>query len=197
MLISKIRQYSWVVVGLIALSLILFLVQDATNSNTGIFNKNKAPKFAEIDGEEVSRDEFSDRRGKAILEYLTFNNQVLAYEQGQYQLDPRTQFELGEKAWTDYVNEKLIDKNLNELGLSLTDKEFSNIIYGPDPHPVIKNYYIGLSQTVSMILRYYRGLSTMFLILKHKKIMHRHVRNIINLFHVSRLQNAITNKQNI
>lgn len=147
MLISKIRQYSWVVVGLIALSLILFLVQDATNSNTGIFNKNKAPKFAEIDGEEVSRDEFSDRRGKAILEYLTFNNQVLAYEQGQYQLDPRTQFELGEKAWTDYVNEKLIDKNLNELGLSLTDKEFSNIIYGPDPHPVIKNYYIGLSQT--------------------------------------------------
>lgn len=42
MLISKIRQYSWVVVGLIALSLILFLVQDATNSNTGIFKIGRA-----------------------------------------------------------------------------------------------------------------------------------------------------------
>lgn len=147
MLISKIRKYSWVVVGLIALSLVMFLLQDATNSNTGIFNKNKAPKFAEIDGEEVSRDEFSERRGKSILEYLTFNNQVIAYEQGQFQLDPQTEFSVGEQAWTDFVNEKLIDKNLSELGLAISENEFSNLIYGPDPHPVIKNYYIGLSQT--------------------------------------------------
>ncbi|MBK9454784.1 MAG: peptidylprolyl isomerase [Bacteroidetes bacterium] len=147
MLISKIRKYSWVVVGLIALSLVMFLLQDATNSNTGIFNKNKAPKFAEIDGEEVSRDEFSERRGKSILEYLTFNNQVIAYEQGQFQLDPQTEFSVGEQAWTDFVNEKLIDKNLSELGLAISENEFSNLIYGPDPHPVIKNYYVGLSQT--------------------------------------------------
>jgi peptidyl-prolyl cis-trans isomerase D len=147
MLISKIRKYSWVVVGLIALSLVMFLLQDATNSNTGIFSQNKAPKYAEIDGEEVSREAFSERRGKSILEYLTFNNQVMAYEQGQYILDPKTEFAIGEQAWTDFVNETLVDKNLEALGMGLTDKEFSNLIYGPDPHPVIKNYYIGLSET--------------------------------------------------
>jgi len=147
MLISKIRKYSWVVVGLITLSLVLFLVQDATNSNTGIFNKNKAPKFAEIAGEEVNRDEYAERRGKSILEYLTFNNQVIAYEQGQYQLDPKTEFSISEQSWNEFVNEKLIDKNLEASGLAVTPEEFSNLIYGPDPHPAIKNYYIGLSQT--------------------------------------------------
>lgn len=147
MLISKIRKYSWLVVGAITLSLILFLVQDATNSNTGLFNKNKAPKFAEINGEEVNQEEFADRRGKSILEYLTFNNQVLAYEQGQFQIDPETQFGIGEQAWTEFVNEKLIDENLTALGLTVTENEFSNLIYGPDPHPAIKNYYVGLSQT--------------------------------------------------
>ncbi len=147
MLISKIRKYSWLVVGLIALSLIVFLVQDATNSNTGIFNRNKAPKFATIYGEEVARDAFDERRGKSVLEYLTFNNQVIAFEQGQFQLDQQTQFGIGEQAWNDFVNEKLIDHQLEELGLTVTEDEYTNLIYGPDPHPAIKNYYIGLSQT--------------------------------------------------
>lgn len=147
MLISKIRQYSWLAVGLIALCLIGFLVQDATNSNTGIFNKNQAPEYASIYGEEVSRDVFTERRGKSLLEYLTFNNQVLAFEQGQFQLDPQTDFQIGEQAWNEFVNERIIEEQMAELGLAVTEEEFSNLIYGPDPHPAIKNYYVGLSQT--------------------------------------------------
>lgn len=146
MLISKIRQYSWLAVGLIALCLVGFLVQDATNSNTSIFNRNKVPDFASIYGEEVTRDEFADRRGKSLLEYLTFNNQVLAFEQGQYQLDPQTEFQLGDEAWKEFVNERMIDKQFEEIGLAVTSEEFSSIIYGPNPHPAIKNYYIGLAQ---------------------------------------------------
>ncbi len=146
MLISKIRQYSWLAVGLITLCLIGFLVQDATNSNTGIFNNNRAPEYATIYGEEVSRDAFAERRGKSLLEYLTFNNQVLAFEQGQFQLDPQTDFQIGEQAWNEFVNERIIEEQMAELGLAVTEEEFSNIIYGPDPHPAIKNYYVGLSQ---------------------------------------------------
>ena len=147
MLISKIRKYSWVVVGFIALALVAFLLQDATNSNTGMFNKNKIPDYANVSGQEITQDEFAERRGQSVLEYLTFNNQVLAYEQGQYQLDPRTQFGISEKAWTEFVNEKIVEVELEKLGITVTEDEFSNLIYGPDPHPVIKNYYIGLSQT--------------------------------------------------
>ena len=138
MLISKIRKYSWVVVGAIALALVAFLFQDATNSNTGMFNKNKIPDYANVSGQEITQDEFAERRGQSVLEYLTFNNQVLAYEQGQYQLDPRTQFGISEKAWTEFVNEKIVEVELEKLGITVTEDEFSNLIYGPDPHPVIK-----------------------------------------------------------
>jgi len=147
MLISKIRQYSWLAVGLITLCLIGFLVQDATNSNTGIFNRNKAPEYASVYGEEITQDAFAERRGKALLEYLTFNNQILAFEQGQFQMDPETDFQVGEQAWNEFINERLIDKQLEELGLTITEDEFSNVIYGPDPHPAIKNYYVGLTGT--------------------------------------------------
>ncbi|MFI5171590.1 MAG: peptidylprolyl isomerase [Chitinophagales bacterium] len=147
MLISKIRKYSWVAVALISLCLIGFLVQDATNSNTGMFSKNKIPDYGNIAGKEITQQEFAERRGRSVLEYLTFNNQVIAYEQGQYQIDPKTQFEIGEQSWNDFVNEKIIEDQLEKLGLTITDDEFSNLIYGPDPHPAIKNYYMRYSQT--------------------------------------------------
>lgn len=147
MLISKIRQYSWLAVGLIALCLIGFLVQDATNSNTGMFNGNKAPDYASIYGEEVTRDEFAERKSKSLLEYLTLETgQIMAFEQGQFQIDPQTDFGIGERAWNDLVNERIIDEQLSELGLAVTPEEFTNLIYGQDPHPYIKNYYIGLAQ---------------------------------------------------
>ncbi|HMX04303.1 MAG TPA: SurA N-terminal domain-containing protein, partial [Chitinophagales bacterium] len=136
MLISKIRQYSWLAVGLIALCLIGFLVQDATNSNTGMFRGNKAPDYATMYGEEVNRDEVAERSGRTLLEYLTLQTgQVLQYENGSMQLDPQTKFGLNEQSWTEYVNEKIIDKQLEELGLGVTEEELTNLIYGPDPHP--------------------------------------------------------------
>jgi len=147
MLISKIRKYSWFVVALIALALIGFLVQDMTNSNTGVFGKNKMPDYASINGEEITADEFAQRRGDAMQEYLTFNNLIMPYFQGQYQMDAKTEFSVGEQAWNEFVQERLIAEQLEKLGITITEDEFSEIIYGDDPHPVIKNYYIGLSQT--------------------------------------------------
>lgn len=147
MLISKIRKYSWLAVGAIAVCLIGFLVQDATRSDFGIFAKNKAPEYAAIDGEEVTQAEFSERRQQSMIEYLTFNNLIMAAQQGQYQMDARTEFGVGEQAWNDFVNERLVSEQLDKLGLTITEDEFSTLIYGNDPHPVIKNYYIGLSKT--------------------------------------------------
>ncbi|MEZ5014390.1 MAG: peptidylprolyl isomerase [Chitinophagales bacterium] len=146
MLISKIRKYSWFAVGAIALCLIAFLVQDATNSNTGLFSKNKAPAFAAIGDEEISPDAFDARKREAFTEYLVFNNLFLQYQQGQYQIDQKTNFNIGEQAWTSFVNETLVDQQLEKLGITLTDQEFTDIIYGPDPHPVIKSYYGSLAQ---------------------------------------------------
>lgn len=148
MLISKIRKYSWLVVGLIAISLIGFLFQSISKSQTGgIFNNDKAPEYASVYGNEITSAEFETRKGEAMQEYLTFNNLLLQYFQGQYQVDARTEFGVGEQAWTEFVNEKLVAQQTQELGITITEDEYSDLIYGPDPHPVIKNYYIGLSQS--------------------------------------------------
>ncbi len=148
MLISKIRKYSWLVVGLIAISLIGFLFQSISKNQTGgIFNNDKTPEYASVYGNEITSAEFETRKGEAMQEYLTFNNLLLQYFQGQYQVDARTEFGVGEQAWTEFINEKLVNEQAQELGITITEDEYSELIYGPDPHPVIKNYYIGLSQT--------------------------------------------------
>lgn len=146
-LISELRKRSWIILTFIALALVLFLATQALNSNTSVFNRHKAPDFAKIEGRAVDRSAFDERRQEEQLEYLTFNDKLLDYMQQQYTIDEETSFRIDEQAWQDFVNEKLINEQMDKLGLTMTDAEYTNIIYGPDPHPIIKNYYIGLSQT--------------------------------------------------
>jgi peptidyl-prolyl cis-trans isomerase D len=146
-LISRLRNNSWILLVFIAIALVSFLLMDALQSQSGALTNNRRPEYATIAGEDVTPEEFSQRRSEALLEYLTFNNLIIPFENGQYQPDAATEFQVTENAWEQFVNEKLIERELAKLGITITDEEFTNLIYGTNPHPVIQNYYIGLSKS--------------------------------------------------
>lgn len=145
-IISELRKRSWIILVFIALALISFLLMDAFNSNTGMLG-NKRTSFASINGEDITPDQFDIKFSEVFTQYLSQTGQLLNYQNGQFTLDKATEFQLREQAWSDLTQSKLIDKELTDLGLQITAQEKTNLIYGPDPHPYIKNYYIGLSQT--------------------------------------------------
>lgn len=143
-LISELRKRSWIILVFIALALISFLLMDAFNSNSGVMQRNKNT-FAEIEGTEITAAQLDAKYSEVLSQYLTQTQQLLNYQQGLFTLDNQTEFQLREQAWNDLVQENLMIRQLQDAGLQVTEQEKTDLIYGADPHPYIKNYYAGLS----------------------------------------------------
>jgi peptidyl-prolyl cis-trans isomerase D len=144
-LISELRKRSWLVLVFIALALIGFLFMDAFNSNSGILQSRRDP-FAQIDGQDISPAQLDARYSEVLIQYLTQSGQILGYLQGEVTIDNQTEFQLKEQAWNDVVQSTLMERERTALGLQVTDQEKTDLIFGSNPHPYIKNYYAGLSQ---------------------------------------------------
>ena len=145
-LISELRKRSWLVLVFIALALIGFLFMDAFNSSSGVIG-NQRDAFAEIDGSEVTPAQLDARYSEVLIQYLTQSGQILDYLQGNVTIDNQTEFQLREQAWNELLQSNLISREMSALGLQVTDQEKTDLIFGNNPHPYIKNYYAGLSQT--------------------------------------------------
>lgn len=145
-IITELRNRSWIVLSFIALALIGFLVMSSLNKNTSIVNQHKNV-FASIDGNEVSPNDYNAQVSDVLVQYLTQQRKYMDYKNGNFQIDDQTLFQIKEQAWQNMVSDALINKELDALGITITEEEYSNLIYGPDPHPYIKSYYSALSPT--------------------------------------------------
>lgn len=161
-LITELRNRSWIVLIFIALALVSFLLMDAFNSNRGILS-NKREAYASIDGREISPAEYDAKYQDMLLQYLTQTRQYTNAKYGQFQLDNQTEFQLREQAWNDMLNETLINEQIEKIGITITQDELNNLIYGANPHPYIKNYYSALSEDgifdPAKLVQYYNTIS--------------------------------------
>ncbi len=144
-LISELRKRSWLVLVFIALALIGFLFMDAFNSNSGIL-QNRQEDMAAIDGVTITPAQLDARYSEVLIQYLTQNGQILGYLQGEVTIDNQTEFQLREQAWNDLLQNRLLEREMAALGIQVTEQEKTDLIFGANPHPYIKNYYAGLSQ---------------------------------------------------
>ncbi|GAA4450595.1 peptidylprolyl isomerase [Rurimicrobium arvi] len=131
-IIQKIRdKYAKLAGGVIAVSLIAFVVNDAFNSNSGsIFGSSKA--LAKVDGSSVDPLEFDKR----VREY----NTVFSISNQNREMTDEIRAQISEQALRDLVNEKIIDKQLSKLGITISDKEMKDVVYGTTPSNIIMNY---------------------------------------------------------
>ncbi|MBC8048408.1 MAG: SurA N-terminal domain-containing protein [Fimbriimonadaceae bacterium] len=143
-IISTLRNKSWIVLIFIALALISFLVMSVFNSNSNMIG-NKHNEFASVNGKEITPQEFDAKSSEVLLQYLTQSRQYTNYKYGKFPIDQQTENQIKEQAWTNLLNESLIDAELEKLGLQVTQEEVNNLVYGNDPHPYFASYYSALS----------------------------------------------------
>lgn len=131
-IIQKIRdKYAKLAGGVIAVSLIAFVVNDAFNSNSGsIFGSSKA--LAKVDGATVDPLEF-DRRVREYNTVYTINSQ------GREMTD-EVRAQISNQALRDLVNEKIIDAQLAKLGITISEKELKDVVSAANPSSIIMNY---------------------------------------------------------
>lgn len=119
-IIQQIRDKAAVLLtSLIALSLIGFLVQDAFIGKSSSAFTGRTSTVGTINGKKIDAIEFNGKVNMAEQGYRS---------QGMQTNEMMTQ-NIIESIWNGYVQDELIKKETDKLGLSLTSKELGNLLF--------------------------------------------------------------------
>ncbi|HXB92063.1 MAG TPA: SurA N-terminal domain-containing protein [Puia sp.] len=130
-IIQQIREKAaWLVFGLIALSLVGFLLMDAFVGKSRLFG-NRSTVVGVIDGENI--------------EYTAYMEMVSAqedqYKQQGYPVNEAMQENIRETVWHQMVEDAVLAENYSALGLQVGDKEQQDMLVGPNAIPDIKRAF--------------------------------------------------------
>lgn len=133
--IQKIRsKYAKIAGFVIALSLVGFILMDATSSGRfrDLFGHDES--VAKVNGEKIDQREYSKKVKdfEVLYEY--------SYAQQGRTLDEATKSQINQQALGDLINYKLVSKECDKIGLTTTKEEEKEMIYGASPDPVVRQY---------------------------------------------------------
>jgi peptidyl-prolyl cis-trans isomerase D len=119
-----------IAVFLIALSLIGFILTDyLTGRSSSLFRNGPGTTLGKINGEKIEQGDFSKKLDIA--------------ERNKQENEDRT--EIVNKLWSDEVGRILVDQECAKLGITVGDKEINDMILGPEPSPLIRQFFYGQS----------------------------------------------------
>jgi peptidyl-prolyl cis-trans isomerase D len=125
-IIQSIRdKAAWLVFGVIALSLLGFLLMDAfvgRGSRGGLFGGNETT-IGKVNGEAIDYIDFQKRAKMMEDQYAA---------QG-YPMNEMMRQNLTEQLWNQTIEETVLREEAAKLGLSVTPKELEDILFGANP----------------------------------------------------------------
>lgn len=130
-IIQQIRdKYAAVGFGAIALSLIAFILMDAGKRGHGS-SVSANDELGEVNGASISYGAFMER-AKQTERMYEMNNRVV---------DENARQQIYSDSWRAMVEDELMSQEQEKLGLQVTDKEFSDILYGKNPPEDLKRAF--------------------------------------------------------
>lgn len=132
-ILTKIRNRSGLAIGAVGLALALFVISDALNNNMGLFGGGQVTDVGVIDGEKISAKEFDAKYQLNIDNYLK--------RSGQETIDENTKNQLRDQTWNQVLNDFLMAKEYEGLGLTVTEDELSDMVFGNNIHPQIRQSF--------------------------------------------------------
>ena len=129
--IGTIRKHSALAVILVGVAITAFIVSDLFTGKRG--GRNKIPSLGTIAGEEITVADYN-RRVDENLEMQRTN-------QNKANLTAQETFDIRQNTWTQYLNEIIMGKEYERLGLTVTTEELYDLVQGPRPHNLIRQYF--------------------------------------------------------
>ena len=132
-LLQTIRnKFGIVIIIAVGIGLLLFIVNWDQLFNT--INRYGATTIAKIDGESIDINEF--QQYEKI--HMTFMEN--AY-QNQRSITAEEQEQMRQQAWQDVLNQHLYFKQIEKAGITVSDAEMEDLLYGTNIHYVIKQNF--------------------------------------------------------
>ncbi|MBA4166114.1 MAG: SurA N-terminal domain-containing protein [Chitinophagaceae bacterium] len=121
-IIQSIRdKAAWIVSGAIALALIAFIVEDGFRSKS-LFGGNTTT-MGVVNGTKIDAAQFEERYKRAEE----------MYRQQGYPLNDMMRNNIRDGLWGEYVDDAIMSDKYDALGITVSDKELSDILYGENP----------------------------------------------------------------
>lgn len=131
-IISKIREKSTLLLITIGGALVLFVVSDLLDSNNSLSNRGRM-MVGEINGEEIDGRDYEARVALSLENYKN-NTQ-------QKNVDESTTEQIRNQVWNQLVNEKVVGKKIEELGITISSDELYDMVQGSNLHPSVKQAF--------------------------------------------------------
>ena len=130
--IGKIRQRAGLLVGVVFVSLVLFVLGDLLTSNSR-FLRGSETTVAEIGGKKIKIQDFQERVAKMEDNYKI--------NTGKDNIDQATADQLKDQAWGQMLNEQLLGKQYEKVGIKVSPEEIFDMVQGKNPHQQIKDAF--------------------------------------------------------
>jgi len=127
--IGSIRKHSTFLVIIIGVALAAFVLGDFAKGSGGSRNIN----VGEVEGEEITIMDFNSEAEQSIDAQMQ--------QQKKDRLSTDEIFSVKEQTWNDIVHRIIMDNEYADIGLSVTTDELFDLIQGPNPHALIKQYF--------------------------------------------------------
>ncbi len=152
-LINKIREHSAVAVGVIAVSLILFIVgSDLVGGRGALFGGNKQ-EVGEIDGKTIDNQDFQAKVEQARQQYQQQAGRAPSeQEMGQ----------IRDQAWNEFIYETAYQKEFDKLGLTVSNDELVDMVQGENISPEVRRSFTNAAGVFdkAQILTFLKGLNS-------------------------------------
>jgi len=143
--LQKIRDKAGILVAVvIGLAILAFIMGDLFSSGPSVFNRKRL-QVAEIAGESINYFDFNERIER-LSEFYRMNYQISSLDAEQTEM-------IREEAWRELIREIALERNINKLGVKVSDEELVSMLVGDsikagntdiimdEPHPIIRRMF--------------------------------------------------------
>jgi peptidyl-prolyl cis-trans isomerase D len=123
-IIGEIRKHYWLLVAIIGVALLLFVLSD--------FQRKKGKQtntIGSVAGEKIAITEFNRR--------VDENSEMQKANSGKENLTSEESYQVRQQTWQQIVNEIVMNKQYDMLGVAVPVEELDDLIRGKNPHQVI------------------------------------------------------------
>lgn len=149
--IGSIRKHSTFLVIIIGVALAAFVLGDFTKGSS-----SRVTDIGDIEGTKIS-----------IMDFNQKVDQNIAGTKQQQSKDNLTQqeiFRIKDDTWKQMVRQILMQNEYDEVGLAVSTEELFDLVQGPNPHPLMKQYFVDPNTGQydrNLVLNYLQNLDKM------------------------------------
>ncbi|HLO60595.1 MAG TPA: SurA N-terminal domain-containing protein [Bacteroidales bacterium] len=117
---------------IIGLALLAFVLSDLLDSSGSLFTRSKY-EIAEVSGKSVPYTEYENKVKKL--------EDIQKLQSGQMSVDEQTMDQIRTVTWDNMIQDMILDKQYNRLGVEVSSEELANLIMGENPHPALAQLF--------------------------------------------------------